>query len=437
MQILSPRQWMAMAAQNQADAMSGDNMSGNVMPWYTPPQSVAQQAGFRGQYIMPGTIDPQSTNDSQGSDTVSPEVMDWLESQGYRIGVANGQAQLLDASGAPIGDSWSAGNGDDRAFWNAALLAGGLIGSQFGNFGGGQASGGGAMSPITSSMPSAVAPDLAALGTAGTGSGVAIGGGSGAGLAAGGGGVAGLGGAAGSGMVAPAGTWGGAMGGGTGAGIGAGTGAATGAASSWIPGVSNNTVLGIGANLLSGYLGQRASGKAADAQLASGREANDLMRYMYETSRTDNAPFRQAGLTALQGIQNLLANPNAIREQPDYQFGFDQGTKALANSAASRGMTYSGAQAKALQRFGQDYAGSKLNESYNRLASIAGIGQQATRDNNAAGQSYAANAGQNITGMGNARAGAYIGGANSWSNAIGNALNAYTQDQWMRKLYGD
>ena len=100
-------------------------------------------------------------------------------------------------------------------------------------------------------------------------------------------------------------------------------------------------------------------------------------------------------------------------------------------------MTYSGAQAKALQRFGQDYAGSKLNESYNRLASIAGIGQQATRDNNAAGQNYASNAGQNITGMGNARAGAYIGGANSWSNAIGNALNAYTQDQWMRKLYGD
>ena len=121
---------------------------------------------------------------------------------------------------------------------------------------------------------------------------------------------------------------------------------------------------------------------------------------------------------------------------PDYQFGLDQGTKALQNSASARGMTYSGQQAKALQKYGNDYAGSKLNESYNRLAGIAGIGQQATNQTGVLGANYANNAAGNLTDMGNARGAGYIGQGNAWNNALGGALNGFQDQYWMNKMWG-
>lgn len=192
--------------------------------------------------------------------------------------------------------------------------------------------------------------------------------------------------------------------------------------------------LNLGGNLLGGWMQSNAAGKAADAQLRAGQDANALLKYMYDQSRADQAPYRAAGTSALANIQALLADPSAITKQADYQFGLDQGTKALANSAAARGMTYSGQQGKALQKYGQDYAGTKLNDSYNRLASIAGIGQQATNQTGALGANYANNAAGNITDMGNAAGSAYVGKGNAWNNAIGGALNGLSEQALIEAL---
>jgi hypothetical protein len=192
---------------------------------------------------------------------------------------------------------------------------------------------------------------------------------------------------------------------------------------------SGQGLLSLGGNLLSGYMQNRAAGKSTDALLQAGRESNELQKYMYDTARGDFAPYREAGTTALGQIQNLLADPSAITKQADYKFGLDQGRNALENSASARGMTYSGAQSKALNQFGQDYAGSKLNESYNRLAGIAGIGQQATNSTTSAGMNYGNQAGNTLQNMGNARASGYIGQSNGWGNAFGNILKDYEQQQ--------
>lgn len=204
--------------------------------------------------------------------------------------------------------------------------------------------------------------------------------------------------------------------------------------------ISNGQLLNLGGNLVSGFLGANASRRAANAQLDASREANALTRSIYDQQRADFAPYREAGVSALSQIQNLLRNPNAITEQPDYKFGLDQGTRALNSGAAARGMTYSGAQGKALTRFGQDYAGTKLNDSYNRLASIAGIGQQATGATSNAAGNYGAQVGNNLIGMGNAQGSSYVGGANAWGGAIGNALQNYQQqpmlDAWLKRYGG-
>jgi hypothetical protein len=219
----------------------------------------------------------------------------------------------------------------------------------------------------------------------------------------------------------------GGMGGGSALGGGAS------AASSWIPGISNGAALNIGGNLLSGYMGQRASGKASDALLQAGRESNALQKQMYDQTRADFAPYREAGYGALSQMQNLLKDPSSLAQQGDYQFGLNQGIKARDQSAASNGMLYSGAQQKALTQYGNDYANTKLNESYNRLAGLAGTGQTATGSTANAGQNYGNQVGQTLQNMGNARASGYVGGASSWNNAFGNIGNFLQQQDVNRK----
>lgn len=209
-------------------------------------------------------------------------------------------------------------------------------------------------------------------------------------------------------------------------------GSALGSIGSYLSGAGGLSLAG---NLLGGYMQSRASGKASDALLTAGRESNALQREMYNQTRADYAPYREAGYSALGQIQNLLKDPSAITQQADYQFGLNQGRNNLENSASARGMTYSGAQAKALQQFGTDYSGSKLSDSYNRLAGIAGIGQVATNGTSNAGMNYGNQAGNTLQNMGSARASGYVGQGNAWNNAFGNVLQDY-QDWNARKGFG-
>lgn len=107
-------------------------------------------------------------------------------------------------------------------------------------------------------------------------------------------------------------------------------------------------------------------------------------------------------------------NPNAVeelagpfREDPGYKFKYDEGLRAIDNSAASRGMAQSGAALKELERYGQGVADQEYdswlatetqnyNDWLNRLAGVAGQAQTATsavtgnRDALAAGTTAAA-----------------------------------------------
>jgi hypothetical protein len=176
--------------------------------------------------------------------------------------------------------------------------------------------------------------------------------------------------------------------------------------------------------VLGGVIGADSARKATHAQQDEARAANELQKYMYDTNRADTAPYREAGSNALSQIQALLKNPSSVAKQPDYQFGLNQGSKALQNSATARGMTYSGQQAKALQRYGNDYAGSKLDQTYNRLAQVAGIGQSGVNGSALVGGNYANNAGQNMIGIGNAGAVNALARGSAYGNAL-NQTSAY------------
>jgi len=203
----------------------------------------------------------------------------------------------------------------------------------------------------------------------------------------------------------------------------------------------------IGAGVLTAGATAYAGNKAANTQAGAARAANDEMGREYDLMRSDQAPYRTAGYSALSRMSDLLGlsgNTSAagygsltkrftgadVATDPGYQFGLKTGLDSAQNSAAAKGGLYSGATLKALTQYGNDYATTKFDDAYNRynqdqatlynrLAGISGTGQTATQQVDQAGMNYAQQAGNNLIGAGNARGASDIGTA----NAIGNGIN--------------
>lgn len=117
---------------------------------------------------------------------------------------------------------------------------------------------------------------------------------------------------------------------------------------------------------------------ASEAQRKAGNQfQGDVTGYAQAYS-----PYVEGGGRAQNQVYSLLGlnGGNAqsgafdqFRADPGYQFNLSQGVNAIDRSAASRGMLNSGAQLKALDRFGQGVA----DQSYgNYLQRLLGLGSQ-------------------------------------------------------------
>jgi hypothetical protein len=193
-------------------------------------------------------------------------------------------------------------------------------------------------------------------------------------------------------------------------------------------------------------IGAVASNKAASKQEDAANNATNESRREYEQTRqdqldqlaqqrADQQPWLDAGKTALAKLASGVNLPT----DPGYQFRVSEGEKGIQRAMSGRSGLYSGATLKALARFNQDTASNEYGASWNRLASLAGLGQTATNQIGQAGQNaYSTIAGaganasnnisQNLMGVGNARASGYVGGANAIGNGISQYMN-YNQNQ--------
>lgn len=273
----------------------------------------------------------------------------------------------------------------------------------------------------------------------------------------------------------------------------------------------------------SAALGAAASNRAAKAGEGASEGAQALSQYQYDQTRRDQAPWRQAGESALnmlgQGfgmapIQTegsfdaqayLAANPDVAKyaaensidpwtggpmdptnfainhffnqgtkegraftgrqqqaatpsggpepgyfnrdftladfqKDPGYEFRLNQGLDAVQGSRAARGSMMSGATLKALQDYGSDYASSEFGKAYdrfnndrtqrfNRLATIAGIGQTATNNVGTAGANFANTQSSNLYSGANASAAGSIGMANAIGSGLSNLQSLYQLNQ--------
>jgi hypothetical protein len=205
-----------------------------------------------------------------------------------------------------------------------------------------------------------------------------------------------------------------------------------------------------GAVVGSAVIGASASSKAAKSQAAATGQATDLEREMFERNVELNAPFREAGITALNKLVPLATEytpfgMDQFQADPGYSFRMSEGMKGLERSAAARGGLLSGGTLKGIQRFGQDLASQEYQNAFNRygiererrlnpLQSLAGVGQTTSQQLGAAGTQMAGNVGNLMTGGAAARASGYVGGANALTGALSTGLNYYQGQQMMNAL---
>jgi hypothetical protein len=191
----------------------------------------------------------------------------------------------------------------------------------------------------------------------------------------------------------------------------------------------------------SAILGAASSRSAAKTQASAADRAAELQKEQFERQVELQAPFREAGVRALPELEAAsrytLFGPEQFSKDPGYGFRLAEGQKALDRQAAARGGLISGGALKAAQRFGQEMGTQEYTNAFNRyqiernarlgpLQSLTGFGQTSVNQLGQAGQNYATNAGNLMTGGAAAQAAGQVGGANAITGGLGTYLN-YTQ----------
>ncbi len=138
--------------------------------------------------------------------------------------------------------------------------------------------------------------------------------------------------------------------------------------------------------------------------------------------------------TAMGGYGSLATPFSQTNWQvdPGYAFRLAEGQKALERSASAKGMTLSGAQARALTAYGQGMGSQEYGNAYNRynndqttlfnrLAGLSGTGQTSSNTLANVGMNTANQVSNGMMAAGNAQSAGWTAG----TGALSNGLNAF------------
>jgi len=226
-----------------------------------------------------------------------------------------------------------------------------------------------------------------------------------------------------------------------------------------------------GATLVSGYLGSKATGKAAGQSADAAQRGVDEQARQFDITQEQYKPFREAGLRGLSKYENLAnqeqvgnipssfsytAEDFATGKDPGYEFRRSEGLRALDRVMGRRGQLGSGARYRGLMDLGQNLASaefgaargrafqdystqvSREQEQYqrgyvdpmNRYAGLAGIGQSATTGLAGLRGNYASNVSNLYGQQGQAQAAGTLGQAGAWTGVIQSGMGLYGMSQF-------
>lgn len=212
-------------------------------------------------------------------------------------------------------------------------------------------------------------------------------------------------------------------------------------------------IIGGGATLASGYMGAQAAKDAANTQSAGARDAMRIQREMFDIQNEQQKPYREAGYTALSDIAGMKPYLNKrfsaedFYADPSYQFRIDQGNAALRSQQNLSGGQVGGNTLYEMAKLNSGLAATEYGAAntrfqnertgiYDRLASIAGIGQTSQGQTSKLAENVAGNIGQATIGSANAQAAGQVGAANAYGGALENAANMYSMSKYLRPTGG-
>jgi len=239
--------------------------------------------------------------------------------------------------------------------------------------------------------------------------------------------------------------------------------------------VIGSAVIGGGASLIAGSEQASAAQTAAQEQATASQNALSTQVAASNNATTALAPYNDVGTGAIHSLADLYgigyasqgngtattsstgvvtpANLNAAQgsaggqnvqnaalanftNTPDYQFAFQQGMQGLQRSAAAGGTLISGGQEKAGEEFGAGLASQQYGNYFNRLLSLAQVGQSAasgTASNSIASGNSIANTQQAI---GQSQASGTVGAANATASGLTGVSSAVQNSVLLSRLGG-
>jgi hypothetical protein len=198
--------------------------------------------------------------------------------------------------------------------------------------------------------------------------------------------------------------------------------------------VATSTALLVGGSLAAAGASVYSANKAASAQKSAANQSAQIQKDQYAQTRSDLAPYRDAGSTALGQYGNLLgqngrdAQASSLKnytESPFLSQLVQRTGNAVDASHAARGGLFSGSTGQEIgDRTAQLYLGD-FNNYLSRIGGLADQGQAASAQTGQFGANAAAGQANAYQAAGNAKAGGYINSANAIGNALGQGAQLY------------
>lgn len=146
-------------------------------------------------------------------------------------------------------------------------------------------------------------------------------------------------------------------------------------------------------------MSQMFGGSTAKTQSQSNNQAYPMLSQALggQVNNSGAASNQMANMLGLNGTQGQNQGFQNWQNSTGYQFGLNQGQQSVTGNAAAQGLLNSGATAKALDTYGQNYANTQYGNYDNQLQGLIGSGNQAANTIGGAGQQSSSTGQTNTT----------------------------------------
>lgn len=193
-----------------------------------------------------------------------------------------------------------------------------------------------------------------------------------------------------------------------------------------------------GATLVSGYMSSQSQSEAVEAQQDAAAQAVAEQRRQFDTIQQMLSPYAQGGEKAVLAQQALvgLGGPTAQRQaiagleqSPFFTSMLRQGENAIRQNASATGGLRGGNTQAALAQFRPQLLSQALQQQYQNLGGLTGVGQNAAAMTGNAGMTSAGNIGNILQGSGEAQAAGILGQQANINSTIGNLAGLFASSQ--------